>query len=86
MAATEASILAMKVTITAMTRMLSAIRPPARTPVFESFKGDIPFDLSTQDSARAYIDVSASLQDEWDGDVATFPSFIVSLQMRAAEG
>jgi len=46
----------------------------------------VPFDLSTRAASQVYIDVLAPLQDEWDVNVATFPSSIVSLKMRAAEG
>ena len=86
MAATEASVLATINEITALATMINNIRPPVRTPVFDPFQEDVPFDLSTRAASQTYIDISAPLQDEWDGNVATFPSFIVSLQMRDAEG
>jgi len=77
MAATEARVLAMTNAIAALTTMINNIRPPAPTPVFDPFQGDVPFDLSTCAASQAYINVSAPLQDEWDGNVATFSSFVV---------
>ena len=61
MAATKANILAMTSAIAALTTMINNIRPPARTPVFDPFQGDIPFDLSTRAASQAYIDISAPL-------------------------
>ena len=63
MAAIEASVLAMTNAIAALTTMINNIRPPARTPVFDPFQGDVPFDLSIRAASQAYIDVSAPLQD-----------------------
>ena len=85
--ADSANMIAMTAAITALTNMIATIRAPARPPpVHDPVQEDIPFDLSTRAASQAYTEICAPLKDEWDGHVETFPSFIVSLQDRAAEG
>ena len=77
---------ALATAIQALTAMLTTMQnPPARTVVLDPFKADEPFDLSTRQGSQVYNDSSALLDETWDGSVATFPSFIVSLQLRASE-
>ena len=85
--ADSVNMIAMTAAITALTNMIATIRAPARPPpVHDPVQEDIPFDLSTRAASQAYTEICAPLKDEWDGHVETFPSFIVSLQDRAAEG
>jgi len=85
--ATNANMLAMTASITALMNMIATIRAPARPPpVHDPVQGDVPFDLSTQAASQAYIEICTPLKNEWDGHVETLPSFIVSLQDRAVEG
>ena len=85
--AAEANMIAMTAAITALTNMIATIRAPARSPpVHDPVQSDIPFDLSTRAASQAYTELCSPLDNEWNGHVETFPSFIVSLQERAAEG
>ena len=85
--AAETNMLAMTAAITALTNMIATIRAPARPPpVHDPVQSDVPFDLSTRAASQAYTELCSPLDDEWNGHVETFPSFIVSLQERAAEG
>jgi len=59
---------------------------PTSAQVFDPFVSSNTFDLSSRSSAAAYASVSAPLDDIWDGDTSTFPSFVVSLRIRAREG
>lgn len=62
-------------------------RAPAPPPqVFDPFASSDAFDLSSRSGAAAYATASAPLDDIWDGDTSTFPSFVISLRIRAREG
>lgn len=54
--------------------------------VFGHFAPNDPFDLAPRSGLSAYITVSTPLNDIWDSNVATSPSFVVALSMRANEG
>ena len=72
--------------IQALVTAIGLLRPPPpRTSVFDPFAHDIPFDLATRSGSQAYNDASAPLDEEWNGDVSTFPSFVVALRLRASE-
>ena len=78
---------ALAAAITALTNAIALIRPPApTTAVFDPFKADQPYNLSTRSGFQAYTDMSAPLEEMWDVTVATFPSFVVALRLRAEEG
>ena len=75
---------------TAMASLAAAIRSmPAAAinpKVYDPFKSEDPFDLSSRSGSMAYDRISAPLDDTWDGDVTKFPSFVTELRIRAAEG
>ena len=56
--------------------------------MFDPFIEDQPFNLASRAGDQAYTSISAALKDEdvWDGNVTTFPSFVVALRLRAEEG
>ena len=54
-------------------------------PVLDPFASNDPFDLSTRSGATAYEKVSSPLDVLWNGAVSSFPSFVVSLRIRARE-
>ena len=84
--AADANMVAMTAAITALTNMIATIRAPARPPpVHDPVQSDVPFDLLTRAASQAYAELCSPLDDEWNGHVKTFPSFIISLQERAAE-
>ena len=74
----------------AMTTLANAIRamPQASVnpKVYNPFKSNDPFDLSSCSGSMAYERISAPLDNIWDGDVSKFPSFVTELRIRAAEG
>jgi len=83
----DGNIIAMTASITALMNMITTIRAPARSPpVHDPVQGDVPFDLSTRAASQTYNEIYAPLKNEWDRHVENFPSFIVSLQDRAAKG
>ena len=85
--AAEENMLAMTAAITALPNTIATIRAPVRPPlVHDPVQSDVPFDLSTRAASQAYTELCSPLDDEWNGHVETFPSFIVSLQECAAEG
>ena len=53
---------------------------------FNPFASTDVVDLSSRSGALAYTIISALLDNIWDGDTSTFPSFVVSLRIRAKEG
>ena len=55
------------------------------TAIFDPFAEDTPFDLSSRAGVQAFSEACAKLDNEWDGSVHTFPSFLVSLRLRANE-
>ena len=78
---------ALAAAITALTNAIALIRPPAPTAeVFDPFKADQPYNLASRSGFQAYTDMSSPLEEMWDGTVATFPSFVVALRLRAEEG
>ena len=54
--------------------------------VYNPFKSNDPFDISTRSGSLAYAQVSSQLDTVWNGDVSSFTSFMVSLRVRAREG
>ena len=60
--------------------------PPTPAAVSDTFDLNKHFDLSTRAGSSAYTTISASLDNLKDGNVSTFPSFIVELCLRAEEG
>ena len=78
---------ALAAAITALTNAIALIRPPPPTPaVFDSFTADQPFNLNTRLGSQAYSDLAAPLDNVWNGEVSTFPTFIVDLTLRAKKG
>ena len=70
--------------ITALTNAIALIQAPARSaPVFDPFIEDQLFNLASRAGDQAYTSISAALKDEdvWDGNVTTFPSFVVALRL-----
>ena len=85
--ASNANMIAMTATITALTNMITTIRTPTRPSlVHDPIQGDVPFDLYTRAASQEYTEVCVPLKDEWNGHVEIPPSFIIALQMSAAEG
>ena len=83
----DANAAALAAAITALTNDIALIRPPAPTAaVFDPFQEDQPYNLASRSGFQAYKDMSAPLDEIWDGTVAAFPSFVVSLRLRAEEG
>ena len=75
---------ALAAAITALTNAIALIRPPApAVAVFDPFKADQPYNLASRSGIQSYTDMAAPLDEIWDGTVATFPSFVVSLRLRA---
>ena len=70
--------------VVAINGMPRAAPPPPR--VFDPFASTDPFDLSSRSGSMAYATISAPLDNIWNGDTSTFPSFVVSLRIRAKEG
>ena len=70
--------------VQAINGMPRAAAPPPQ--VFDPFASDAAFDLSTRSGSTAYATISAPLDEIWNGDTSTFPSFVVSLRIRAKEG
>lgn len=64
--------------------MPRAAPPPPR--VFDPLASADAFDLSAHSGFLAYANISAMLDNIFDGDTSTFPSFVVSLRIRAKEG
>ena len=60
--------------------------PAPHQPVHDLFLSTQPFDLSSRSGMQAFEDVSKPLIDKWDGDVSTFPTFIINLKLRANKG
>ena len=84
-AATNAA--ALTATITTLTNAIALIKAPVPSPqVFDPFQADVPYNLASRLGSQAYADVSALLDDTWDGTVNTFPLFVVALNLRAEEG
>ena len=44
--------------------------------VFDPFASNAAFDLSSRSGSSAYATISAPLDDIWNGDTSTFPSFV----------
>ena len=83
-AATNAA--ALTAAIMALTNAIALIRTPVPAPqVYDPFQVDVPYNLASRLGSQAYADVSAPLDDIWDGKVNTFPSFVVALSLRAEE-
>ena len=86
MADAAANAAALTAAITALTNAIALIRAPAPAPqVFDPFQADVPYNLASRLGSQAYADVSAPLDDIWDGTVNSFPSFVVALSLRAEE-
>lgn len=63
----------------------AAAAPTVRQPLLDPFDSSAPFDLSSRAGSVAFAAASAALDESWDGSVETFPSFIVTLRIRASE-
>ena len=55
-------------------------------PVHDLFQANDAFDLSTRSGMQAFEEISKPLIDKWDGSIATFPTFIINLKLRANKG
>ena len=69
----------------AIARMQARPSTTTATAIFDPFAEDTPFDLSSRAGVQAFSEACAKLDNEWDGSVHTFPSFLVSLRLRANE-
>ena len=76
--------------ITALSAEISALRPPLssimKPQVLDPFSYPSPFDISSRSGATSYNVPSSSLDQIWDGPVATFLSFIILIPLRANKG
>ena len=74
----------------ALAAAITAMRPPppqiVTSPFLDQFTSTNPFDLSSRAGACTYQLSSSPLDKLWDGAVASFPSFVVSLRARARQG
>ena len=57
----------------------------APAPLLDPFATNDPFDLSSRAGSLAFATACSALDDEWDGTTETFPPFLISLKIRAAE-
>ena len=72
--------------IAALTNSIAVLAPPPiPAAVFDPFAEDKPFDLSTRIGSKTFSEACAPLEQKWGGSVQNFPSFVVSLRLRAAE-
>jgi hypothetical protein len=66
----------------------AAPQQPPRAPhvvILDPFESDEPFDLSARVGSTAFANACAALDDPWNGNVDTFPAFIISLRIRSGE-
>jgi hypothetical protein len=64
----------------------AAPTPPAvHTIVLDPFESNAPLDLSTRTGSTAFATACAALEEPWNGNVETFPAFIISPRIRAGE-
>jgi hypothetical protein len=54
-------------------------------PILDPFQSAQPFDLASRAGSIAYTTACSALDEPWDGTPDTFPTFIISLKIRAAE-
>jgi len=73
--------------ITTLANAIRAMPQVAVNPkVYDPFKSNDPFDLSSRSGSMAYERISAPLDKAWEGEVSKFPSFVTELRIRATEG
>jgi len=78
---------ALAVALQALANAVAALRPSVPTlRVLDPFASSDPFDLSSRSGSLAYEKISSPLEFNWNGDVSSFPLFIVSLRIHAREG
>jgi len=71
----------------ALAAAVAALQPVATSrKIYNPFESNDPVDLSTRSRSSAYDKISSPLDNVWSSDVDTFPSFVVSLKIRAKEG
>ena len=67
--------------------VVAALRPPiSPAKVKNDFATKSPFNLDTHFRASAYTTVSSPLNERWNGEVNTFPSFLVALRVCSKQG
>ena len=76
--------------LTAFLQTLQAYPPAspaaaAHVNIMNSFESIHPFDLGFRAGSYAFVKASAPLDETWDGTIEQFPSFIISLCIRASE-
>ena len=72
--------------IQALTTVIASMQAQSSTPaIYDPFAHDQPFNVAARAGAQAYTDASAPLDTVWDGDISTFPSFVVALRIRASD-
>lgn len=59
--------------------------PTAHVPLLDPFASPNAFDLSSRAGSSAFHTASAALSNTWDGDVDSFPPFVIALKLRARE-
>ena len=57
----------------------------AHVNILDAFESTHPFDLVSRAGSYAFAKASAPLEKTWDGTIEQFPSFIISLRVRASE-
>ena len=73
--------------LAALATVVATLHPAAVNHiVYDPLASNDPFDLSTRSGSSAYGKISSTLDTKLNGDVSTFPSFVVSLRIRAREG
>ena len=68
--------------IQALTTVITTINAPP-PPTYEPFAPTQPFNVATRAGSQAYTNASSPLDELWDGEISTFPSFLVSLRIHA---
>ena len=61
----------------------SVLTSTSCTPLPNTYNPHMPFDVYFQAGSTAYANACASISKLWDGQVETFPSFIVNVRIHA---
>jgi len=83
--ALTAAILALTQYLQAQPAPPAAVAIPAHVPLLDPFASPNAFDLSSRAGSSAFHTASAPLSNTWDGDVDSFPPFVIALKLRARE-
>jgi len=73
--------------IAALAVTMAAIQALVLTPkICDPFATNDAFDLRSRVGSSAFVSASTTLDIIWDGDVSSFPSFVVAFRLRVKEG